>query len=423
MIIFNKNKMGGGVNTMSTMWASASLEGYSYPYENKNSKRNAKVENRFTLPSHLLEAVDFRGMGVVEEPINSIPKFVEGEYYSLQGIACDGFEMKEKIYQLIGVVNEYKGTEINSVIVKQVAGEEGKIFTLSKNDCACLDIEYQTGLQLFPKNLPWKIVKDEIPFDWRNLGTTPLSNIDNTIRHILIRIDGFKDYSDGYVLSPSGKLITEEAFIKTLRIQTAEPIVYGNGFVLKDGKNLNANIVYPENLLYNHGNFISSDDTIYVLITLKQPGDAHIKDKRTIDGYFGVEQEYLNNVNPNDFFRISWDEFAAPTVEEYELEKAKAIERAERRVKMEEERKRKEAETKKKEKVRKKKSIDETIDYWFVKGGDMKPKRIRRPNIDTYHNSIESITRSVDAFEDYFNTLNAHLDGLGNNINFFINKF
>ena len=97
-----------------------------------------KVEKLFSQPKELFEAVDFTDMSVVSEPKHMIPKFIEGEKYALRGVACDGFKMEEKVYELVGMVDEFHGVKVDSVIVKQVGGEKGLIFTLSKNDCAQL---------------------------------------------------------------------------------------------------------------------------------------------------------------------------------------------------------------------------------------------------------------------------------------------
>ena len=236
-----------------------------------------KVENRFSLPKELFEAVDFTNMGVVDETKEYMPTFIVGEKYALKGTSCEGFEMPEKVYELVAVHDEFEGVNINSLIVKQVSGDQDKIFTLSKNDCEHIGIEYENGLQLFPKHLKWRRVKDIIPFDPKNLGTTPRSDIDNTIRYILLKLNGFKDYADGYVVTPSGKLIKEKQFEKTLRITSNEPIVYEqptpkfDGLKFEENKPFNIEIAYPSILNYNHGNFISSENSVYVLIKLVQP--------------------------------------------------------------------------------------------------------------------------------------------------------
>ena len=112
-------------------------------YSNAARNNNGYVENLFCQPKELFEAVDFTDMGIINEEDNYVPKFVKGEKYALSGVSCEGFEMPEKVYELVGVHDEYDGININSVIVKQVGGYQDKIFTLSKHDCECMGIEYE----------------------------------------------------------------------------------------------------------------------------------------------------------------------------------------------------------------------------------------------------------------------------------------
>lgn len=311
-----------------------------------------EVEKLFSQPKDLFEAVDFTTLDLIDELDGGSPRFIEGENYALQGVACDGFDMKTKVYKLIKVVDDFYGSNLNAVIVKQVSGTQDIIFTLSKNDCLYHNIEYENGLQLFPKNLRWIRVKEKIPFDKHNLATTPLSDVDNTIRYIVLKLNGFKDYEDGYVLTPSGHLVTEKRFQDSIRITSREPIVYGNGYVVKDKTNLDIEIVYPKNLIFNHANFISSEDTIYVLIKMVR---SDYRDSSLIDGNFGVEPKYLDNIDPNEFFTISWDELGTYTIEEYEAKKAeKARKEAEKAKKKEEERLRRIAEEEKRIKEQRK---------------------------------------------------------------------
>ena len=307
-----------------------------------------KTEKPFILPNENFESVDFSSMGVIHEDTTVVPSFIEGEKYSLQGVSCEGFSMPNKTYKLIGVVNNFHGVDVDYVIMKQIDGKKDQIFTFSKNDCNHLGIEYQDGLQPFPKTMPWKHVKEKIEFNKDDLSTTPRSEIDNTIRYILLKLNGFKDYSDGYILSPSGKLVTESSFKKSLIVINNEPIVFDGHFKIKEKTKLNARLVYPQGLTYNHGNFISKDDSIYLLITLitKAPYSS------TFDRCFGVEPKYLQNIKPQDLFTIAWDEFACFTIEEYnkfkEESKKKALERVKkaealRLKKLAEEREKKEA--------------------------------------------------------------------------------
>ena len=381
------------------------------------------VENRFTLPKEMFEAVDFTNMGVVEEAKEHIPTFIKGEKYALKGTSCEGFDMQEKVYELVGVHDTYDGVNINSLIVKQVSGEKDKIFTLSKNDCECMGIEYEKGLQLFPKQLNWRRVKDTIPFSSSNLATTPLSDIDNTIRFVLLKINGFKDYSDGYVLSPSGKLIKERKFEESLKIISNEPIVYSKptnrskGIRIPEGTPLKHSIVYPKGLTYNHGNFISSEDAIYVLISLVSLAEEceNINSiDNSIDGYLGVNREYLEGFNPNDHFIISWDELAAYTVEEYETEKINREKARQERIAREEiKRKQRIAEEEKRIKERQRKR-DEALER--IKTLNLPQSSFPKFEKFKIGNDISSLKLYDDRLEVYFDGLEKNMTRLSNDL-------
>ena len=367
-----------------------------------SSPIHSELQNRVSLPKELFEAVDFTNMGVVEESKDCIPTFVKGEKYALKGVSCEGFEMPEKVYELVAVHDKYGSTNVNSLIVKQISGDQSKIFTLSKNDCAHIGIKYESGLQLFPKSMKWRRVKDIVPFNPSNLATTPLSDIDNTIRYVLLKLNGFKDYADGYVVTPSGKLIKEKTFEKTLTIVSNEPIVYANPIsghhnVVRENIPLKVKVVYPKNIQYNHGNFISSEDTVYLLV------DLTIKTDDSIDYSRGVTKVFLEGFNPNDHFTISWDELGAYTVEEYEAEKArKEKERLARIEKEEAERKKRIAEEEERIKEQRRRT-EEAIER-------MKSYKIEIPQFPKMENF--DMNNGISSLTLYMDGLNVYLDGL-----------
>lgn len=386
-------------------------------YSNAARNNGGYVENLFYQPKEMFEAVDFSDMGIVNEPENFVPKFVKGEKYALSGVSCEGFEMPEKIYELIGVHDEYDGININSVIVKQVGGYQDKIFTLSKHDCECMGIEYENGLQLFPKHLSWRRVKEVVPFDKKNLGTTPVSEIDNTVRYIVLKLNGFKDYSDGYVVTPSGKLIKEERFEKSLRITSDEPIVYEkpsgefkNGLMIPANTRLDVQIAYPSGLNYNHGNFISEDDAVYILIKLVK----EVNDPTAIDGKSGVERPYLDGFNPNDHFKIAWDELGAYTIEEYEAEKARKEKARRERIEREERERQKRIAEEEKRLKEKRKLVEQTIDK-------MKDYKIKTPSFPKMpdirmDSGLSSLNLYMDSIDVYFDTLDSSLRSLSKDL-------
>ena len=386
-------------------------------YSNAARNNGGYVENLFYQPKEMFEAVDFSDMGIINEPENFVPKFVKGEKYALSGVSCEGFEMPEKIYELVGIHDEYDGINISSVIVKQVGGYQDKIFTLSKHDCECMGIEYENGLQLFPKHLSWRRVKEVVPFDKSNLGTTPVSDIDNTVRYIVLKLNGFKDYSDGYVVTPSGKLIKEERFIKSLRVTSDEPIVYEkpsgqfkNGLLVPANTKLDIQIAYPSGLNYNHGNFISEEDTVYILIKLVK----EVNDPTAIDGKSGVERPYLDGFNPNDHFKIAWDELGAYTIEEYEAEKARKEKARRERIEREERERQKRIAEEEKRIKEKRKLVEQAVDK--MKDYNIKtPSFPKMPDI-RMDSGLSSLNLYMDSIDVYFDTLDSSLRTLSKDL-------
>ena len=375
-----------------------------------------KIEKLFTLPGEMFSAVDFTSTGLITEAIGKLPTFIVGEKYALKGVSCDGFEMKEKVYELIGLIDTYGGVPVESVIVKQISGEVGNIYALSKNDCDKLGVEFQQGLQLFPKFLPWVRVIEDVEFDPHNLATTPKSAIDNTVRYVLLKLNGFKDYLDGYVITPSGKLIKEEQFESSIRVYAKEPVVYGNGYIKRENNPLFINVVKPKTSIFNHGNFISSDDEVFILITLRT--EVLSPSQPSFDGYFGVDPVYLDGINPNDYFIVMWDELGAKTVEEYKEEKARAEREHAEAVRREEERLKKEAERKRKaeeeerarteEAVKRMKNIEVRVPS-FPKMPKFKSEMEALAGLDLYIDSLDGFFKGLDR---EFSKVNFDLSGM-----------
>ena len=87
------------------------------------------------------------------------PLFKKGSLMALVNSGCDDFDETERVYEFIGVVTTINSIEVNSIIVKQVEGDRGMIFSLTKDDCKEIGIEYEPCLQLFPYNMNWQVPK------------------------------------------------------------------------------------------------------------------------------------------------------------------------------------------------------------------------------------------------------------------------
>lgn len=85
--------------------------------------------------------------------------FEENRVYLLKHESLDGSEQQEKTYLLVKYIHDIFGIVLDCLVVKQLSGNNEKIFTLTKSDCALLEIEYQSGLQILPSQLNWEQVK------------------------------------------------------------------------------------------------------------------------------------------------------------------------------------------------------------------------------------------------------------------------
>jgi len=380
---------------------------------------NKKVEKRYVVSPDKFSLIDFTDMGVVEEDKSKMPRFVIGENYALGGECVEGFTQKCKLYNLVGIVDEFAGTKIDALIVKQIDGEKGNIYTISKSDCNFLGIEYQNGLQLFSKNLDWRHIRNIPEFNPHNLGTSPSSEIDNTIRYLVLKLDGFKDYSDGYVLTPSGKLIKESQFTQTIQVISKEPVVYGNGHIIQDKKPLKVSVTHPTTKLFNHGNFISSEDEVFVLIDFMESAYYAMPSNgnASFDGCFGVIPKYFEGIDPNEYFEISWDELGGMTIEEYEEAKRKVKEESERRAKEREERERRlkeEAEKAAEEEARIRDLMIERMKMYKIR--ETKIDNIVAPTFNNEINRIVGIDQYLNNVSSYFEDLDNALNDISNDL-------
>lgn len=277
--------------------------------EEHNAKKNRKW---FKVGQDFMSCVDFTGMDVVVENMQQPKRFVIGDMYSLSGAPCDGFQMRKRTYELVGIVDTFHGVDINSLVVKQVGGDESVKFALSKSDCEDMGVEYQNGLILLPRDLGWEHVVPIKPFNPIDVSSSPLSIEDERIRYVLLEVKGFKDYNKGYVMTPNQMLLKEEDIVNTLRVVAKRPIVYGSsGLKINEGLDLAISIVYPHSndFIFNNGNFIASNGSMFILINLINYDEAE-------GGYCGVDPSYIEGLHPCDLFTVMWDEQNAYTLEE-----------------------------------------------------------------------------------------------------------
>lgn len=209
---FSLYNMFEGVKTMGSP---------NYIFETKKYIRTS-IRNSITLPNGIVMPIFTDEMKSKE--IRK-PNFID-KTFSISGLECDDFSMPSRKYKVIGDIGNVDGIDINSFIVKQVEGDTShSMFTLTKNDCKHLGIDYQSGLQLLPKSQSIKFDEDiSLKFDRMNLSTYPLSFDDK--KSIIYMVIEIPCVNNGTQIICENTLYT----INSFEIRTRKNIFSQNGF-------------------------------------------------------------------------------------------------------------------------------------------------------------------------------------------------
>lgn len=331
------------------------------------SDRLTKLDNNFISAVNLRTIEDLSTLGLFYDKNNLI--FHNGERYSLKPKECDGFKMDEHVYEVYGTLDKFDDDEmnINSVIVKEITKSNGTLYTLSRNDCEWLGIEFSSGLQLLPKSLDWKYV--DVDFDENDLSTTQSLEGDGKIHYVLLKINGFKSYPNSNILTPSGKIIDENRLENSLVIRNNIPLISSNHKIGDSNSTLLRKIVKVGKNKYTNSNILTDNNELYVLVRISL--------RYRFNNDYGIDRDYLKNISPKDFFSVEWDEFGAMTLNEYNKKiEFERIER-ERRIAIEE------------EKIRKKREKEELLRKEAIKAKEEIMKK-KKKQFNDYISSISS---------------------------------
>lgn len=82
-------------------------------------------------------------------------KFTVGKHYLLKSKSRDGSKSFVREFVCKKFVYSMRNIPMNVVIMKQVAGPEGKKFTLDKNGCKDYHLKYEPGLEIFAMEMFW----------------------------------------------------------------------------------------------------------------------------------------------------------------------------------------------------------------------------------------------------------------------------
>lgn len=248
--------------------------------------------------------------------------FTPGAIYSLSTDSVEGVDFDCLYFKLYGVVNDYKGVPINSLIVKEVGIDENgefvenlnvsgrRKFSMSPSMCKNFGIRYSPGYELWPITSNFErvniddVVGDKKEINYGNMSTYPTSEIDGTIRKIILELHGFAPFNNSHIITPTGAMIPTNDFVSSLTIFVRQNISTDNGCAgFKFGEKLPFKIVGRE----NDGKVLSICDdkhNIYVEVNLTKES----LNTKTPDGYIGVAHTALDGKDVDDVIGVKWDE-------------------------------------------------------------------------------------------------------------------
>lgn len=225
--------------------------------------------------------------------------YVIGDMYTTQGTQCDGFDMPIKTYLLVGYIKKFGDVDVNALVMKQVGGEVGTTYSLSKNDCSLLGIEYTEGLQLFPMDMKFNHVEDKRPYDPYDMSTNP-TDCDGLIHHVLFKIHGFYQLCvRGLIETPFGETTLECLVAASLQVKCK----------LSQFMSIRASVTprISKDIAYGNYLYVSCDGEMYVLLTLDE----------------GIEPCALKGVRLTDLITIGWCDKPRNAFQELQLMLAK----------------------------------------------------------------------------------------------------
>jgi len=249
--------------------------------------------------------------------------FIPGEIYSISKESVEGVEFGRLYFRLYGLIKEYKGVNLDSLIVKEVSiNDKGEIiegvnvsgrrtFSMSPSMCKMMGIKYSPGFELWPINSGFEKVElkpsnyhDVSRINYGNMLTYPTSEIDGTIRKIIVELHGFSPFNNSHIITPTGALIPTNEFVSSLTIFARQNISTDNGCAgFKKGETLPFKIVSRQ----DDDRPISICDekhNIYAEVSLtKQSFNV-----TTPDGIIGVSPTALDGKDIDDVIGVKWDE-------------------------------------------------------------------------------------------------------------------
>ena len=137
-------------------------------------------------------------------------------------------------------------------------------------------------------------------------------SFDNTVRNMIIAVDGFSAFNASKLTGPDGNEMDTEAFLASLKVMTKDAIVATDDqdvtTTFAKGENVPFRVVtqkYGKGIV-EYSSPCDAKGVIYLEVDLAKPC---IEQGKTIDGYIGVAAEKLEGKVANDLFMVAWAQY------------------------------------------------------------------------------------------------------------------
>lgn len=282
------------------------MSGYQYYLDNKSHKKAMDANIRYNnnnMKIGVRWVPERREISVSKTPIDMISsfynfknknenpnKFIVGRKYALKSFECEGFKMEDKIFELVANISNVDDVEMECFVMRQISGPSNMIFSLTKYDCELMGIEFQNGLQIFPKDLNWQLIEDEKEnqlkeeINLNDLSTYTKNPKDGTIRSILLKVDGFHPYDRDYIVDDNGKIYNAIDFKNKLKVKCSDVIKsidMCSSFEIDE--TINYSIIHTPKFMPKFGmNNCLNNTNLYIELCLTKDADCRIKQLMTI---------------------------------------------------------------------------------------------------------------------------------------------
>ena len=198
----------------------------------------------------------------------------------------------------------------NGNIVEGVNTTGRRKFSVSPSMCKMMGIKYSPGFELWPIDSGFErvdldsILEEKEEINYSNMSTYPTSDIDGTIRKIILELHGFSSYNNSHIITPTGAMIPTNDFISSLTVFARQNISTDNGCAgFRIGEQLPFKIVCrkSENKVFS---ICDDKHNIYVDVDLTKKS----LNANTSDGMIGVAHTALDGKDIDDVIGIKWDE-------------------------------------------------------------------------------------------------------------------